>query len=129
MSIPPIDLRQADGFSDGKSPEEISKQIMAIIPVVTGQTLDRRFSIPSRKSTQSVTQLNDFNTSQKSAEEEPSKPALKTTDEGVEADDVVNHMAKLNVKSDPQPKASNADLIRRHDSQTDEIDEFHDARS
>jgi hypothetical protein len=102
---------------------------MAIIPVVPGQTLDRRFSIPSRKSTNSVLQLNDISPSQSNTQEEPKDPLPTTTDRGAGSDDIVNNMAKLNVTSNSQLKSTDVDLIRRHDSQTNEVDEFHDAIS
>jgi hypothetical protein len=50
-----------------------------------------------------------------------------TTDKE-EADTVSNNLENLSLKhSKSQTKPTNPDPIRRHDSQTNEIDEFHDA--
>ena len=110
-------IQDLTSSSEDKSPEEITKQILQITPIIPGQTLDRRFSIPSRKGTTSAPQVAHSN------------QAESNLDGAGEERDVVTDVANLNLNSKSQGRQGNPDPLKRHDSQTNEIDEFHDARS
>jgi hypothetical protein len=141
----------ADWTSDGKTPEEITKQVLAITQIVPGQSQDKRFSIPSRKNTSTTDQPDDdaqkqaapsqappsqapqqSETSQKNAPVAAAAPpppaaAAEVHPSSEETRDVVPEMADLNIGAKFQ--SSPPGPVRRTDSQTNDIDEFHDAKS
>jgi hypothetical protein len=156
--------------SDGQTSEELTKQILSIAPILPGQTVDRRFSIPERSS---------LNTSQVGSQasqvpsqdqqrnvangdlidvqpdpvprpvtvgaEHQSVPAIQRDPPGVIRQPEVKEQAhvaelsegvgRLGVNENPPPKVSRFDghsrspSLKRMDSETQAVDEFHDAES
>jgi len=110
---------------DGKTPEERTKQILQIATILPGQKPDRRFSIPSRRSTASITQVESHKSTNAllpatANNEEQSNALIDTTEArkgqigaGVEA----NQLDKL------------TSVVRRQDSETNDVDVFLDADS
>jgi hypothetical protein len=130
--------------SDGKTPEEITKQVLAITQIVPGQNQDKRFSIPSRKSTTQVPQADQQpddtqkSLAQSNAPSQSDAPpqndapvaataAPKEHHASEETRDVVPDLADLNINAKFRPTPPGP--VRRQDSQTNDIDEFHDAKS
>ncbi|KAF2669492.1 Oxysterol-binding protein [Microthyrium microscopicum] len=149
---------------DGKTSDEQIKQILRIAPILPGQALDRRFSIPSRQNTSSpslsrqhtATQLNPHPEhpdaqqpsqaqqppeAQQSQAQEPSQ-AQQPHGAGGELSHVALHEKLRNMDINhaqgftqglgqqaavPAAVSHLKRPIVRQDSQTEEVDEFHDA--
>jgi hypothetical protein len=72
------------GSSDGKTPEEITKQILQVAAILPGQKPDERFSIPSRKNTSTTIPTSEetaqvTNPETHTTENEPTKAEPTTT--------------------------------------------------
>jgi len=61
--------------SDGKTPEEQTRQILGIVAILPGQSPKRRFSIPQRKSTEKVATRNSLNMTTNDAPRSPTSAA------------------------------------------------------
>jgi hypothetical protein len=144
---------------DAKTPEEQTKQILQIAAILPGQNPHRRFSIPSRKSVDqdhvptpssskpppperaqqhhSVNDLIDFS-DDKPAPAPPSAqaPAPAPVEKSVATSGPKNDLERKVQKQIPppallterEPTVRGADL-RRVDSETQEVEQFHDAQS
>ncbi|KAF2186479.1 hypothetical protein K469DRAFT_726053 [Zopfia rhizophila CBS 207.26] len=141
---------------DGKTPEELTRQILQIAAILPGQDPHRRFSIPSRKSS-----LEHVPTRKPQAPEQPKPPPqqhmmgdlIDLSDEPPPAPKQEEQRPKLkevlkphttsllddtSLQANPAPKilqetkdrhCPKGDGIWRMDSETKEEDEFHDAES
>jgi hypothetical protein len=118
---------------DGKTPEERTKQVLQITTILPGQTPDRRFSIPSRRSTASISKVESAksaNPEKLVAEEDEGQqeeaPLVDVSEAAVEdkgdADGGVEEAAV-------PPTGKPAETVRRLDSETNDVDEFLDAHS
>ena len=117
--------------SDGKTPDEQTKQILQIATILPGQEVDKRFSIPSRKSTMSVTEnaAPAAPAPTEGEKDEPTKSEDAKPSEPPSADDtylLTGDLSKLKVDDDARKKAG---IISRMDSQTNEMEMFSDAQS
>jgi hypothetical protein len=156
--------------SDGHTSEELTKQILNIAAILPGQQVDRRFSIPERKSSgtsrvdsqdqQVVSQKQQDNNTDDNlidlqADPAPQQEGATAKKQGlpavqkdllgaVEQPDAVEKtnlvelsdgVQKLGVNENPAPRASRFEeppqspSLRRMDSETQAVDEFHDAES
>jgi hypothetical protein len=99
-------------------------QIAAILP---GQARDRRFSIPSRKSTASISRVESHrSTNQPASTAEEGEEQLNVTplaNVGEAAFDGTDGTAEAAQAEKP------AEGVRRLDSETNDVDVFQDARS
>jgi len=120
---------------DGKTPEELTKQVLSITQIVPGQSQDRRFSIPSRRNTADTSQVEKptpqpkqsaVNREQPSQNDEVEQQAVQNHAQE-ETRDKVPDLADLNISGKFQQAVIGT--MKRQDSETNEIDEFHDAKS
>ncbi|KAF2404361.1 putative oxysterol binding protein [Trichodelitschia bisporula] len=113
---------------DGKTPEERTKQILSIYAILPGQDPPQRFVIPSRR--ESLANSPVLRAKQPHGGQPPQEQPIT---EGTQHPDAVSEdMAKLNLAQPARGHAVDDDSmashpVRRHDSQTNDIDEFHDA--
>jgi hypothetical protein len=117
---------------DGSTPEEQKKQILQITAILPGQSPPKRFTIPSRKSSAAAESSNPvpLQTESIPTQDDPGKQA-QVPEDGPKydgrADAVTASLKGLDVNS--FERTVEHVPVRRMDSQTSEVDEFHDAES
>jgi hypothetical protein len=110
---------------DGSTPEEQTMQIMQITAILPGQSPPKRFTIPSRKSSVAAESPKPQSVQ---AENVPTRDGLTGQAQvpgNGRADAVTTSLKDLDVNS--SERATEHVPVRRMDSQTSEVDEFHDA--
>lgn len=145
-------------YRDGKTPEEQTKQILKIYAILPGQRLDRQFSIPSRKSSMNHLPSNQGQDSHPHSDPQQGEPQGQIMGDLIDLSDPVTrpqedpkpnpsvgdagdkhakHQDSWGRREDnPPPKLlvdqsqmPQSEGLKRLDTQTQEEEEFHDARS
>jgi oxysterol-binding protein-related protein 8 len=115
---------------DGSTPEEQTTQIMQITAILPGQSPPKRFTIPSRKSSVAAESSKSqvVQTENVPTQDDPAKQA-QVPGNGLKydgrADTVTASLKDLDINS--SDRTTEHVPVRRMDSQTSEVDEFHDA--
>jgi hypothetical protein len=98
--------------SDGKTAEERTRQVLQIATILPGQAPDRRFSIPSRRSTASIGRVESHWST--------NAPA-STAEEGEDQATALDVSKEQAAEKEPG-------TVRRLDSETNDVDVFQDAQ-
>jgi len=121
---------------DGKTPEEQTKQILQIAAILPGQKPDSRFSIPSRKNSSSapLDSMHKLSLSDDQDTTSTQHPASIASNNGAAGAPQVSRSPRRpktmeSVEEENIDTESSRDAIRRQDSQTNDMDVFHDAES